>query len=178
VKVAQLCPTLCNHLDYTVYGVLRARILEWVSVPFSRGSSQPRNQTKVSHIVGGFFTTLATREALFMSQFSQFSSVAQLCLTLCDRMDCSMPGLPVHHQLLEFTQTHVHWVGDAIYPSHPLSSSSPPPPLPHHPPSGFPSIRVCSNESVLRIRWPKYWGFSFNTSPSNEYSGLMSFRMD
>ena len=128
MQVAQLCPTLCNHLGYTVHGVLQARILEWVSVPFSRGSSQPRDQTKVSHIAGGFFTILATREALFMSQFSQFSSVAQLCLALCDRMDCSMPGLPVHHQLLEFTQTRVHWVGDAIYPSHPLSSSSPAPP--------------------------------------------------
>ena len=62
----------------------------------------------------------------WMLDTCQFSSVAQLCLTLCDPMDCSMPGLPVHHQLLEFTQTHVHWVGDAIQPSHPLSSPSPP----------------------------------------------------
>ena len=77
----------------------------------------------------------------------QFSSVAQSCLTLCDPMDCSTPGLPVHHQLLEFTQTHVHWVGDAIQPSHPLSS-------PSFLPSVFPNIRVFSNESALRIRWP------------------------
>ena len=86
-------------------------------------------------------------------------------------MNCSMPGLPVHHQLPEFTQIYVHWVGDAIQPSHPLSSPSPPPSI-------FPSIRVLSNESVLPIMWPKYWSFSFSISPSNEYSGLISFRMD
>ena len=84
-------------------------------------------------------------------------------------MSRSMPGLPVYHQLLESTQTHVHWVGDAIQPSHPLSSPSPPP-IP-------PSIRVFSNESTLHMRWPKYWSFSFSISPSNEYSGLISFRM-
>ena len=80
-------------------------------------------------------------------------------------------SLPVHHQLLKFPQTHVHWVGDAIQPSHPLLSPSPPPSI-------FPSIRVFSNESVLHTRWPKYWSFSFSISPSNEYSGLISFRMD
>ena len=98
-------------------------------------------------------------------------SVTQLCLTLCDPMDCSMPGLPVHHQLPELAQTHVHQVGDAIQPSHPLLS-------PSLPASVFPSIRVFSNASVLRIRWPKYWSFSFNISPYNEYSGLISFRMN
>ena len=86
-------------------------------------------------------------------------------------MDWSMPGLPVHHQLLEFTQTHVQWVRDAIQPSHPLSS--PPPPA-----SVFPSMRVFSNDWVLRIRWPEYWSFSFNNSPSNKHLGLISFRMD
>ena len=86
-------------------------------------------------------------------------------------MDCSTPGLPVHHQLLEFTQTHVHCVSDAIQPSHPLSSPSPPT-------FNFPSTRVFYNESVLRIRWPKYWSFSFNISPSNEYSGQITFRID
>ena len=85
-------------------------------------------------------------------------------------MDCSMPGLPVYHQLPEFTQTHVHWVTDVIQPSHPLSS-------PSSPAFNFPSIRVFSNESVLCIRWPKYWSFSFNISPSNEHTGLI-FRMD
>ena len=104
--------------------------------------------------------------------YTEFSSVTQLCLTLCDPMNHSTPGLPVHHQLPEFSQTHVHRVGDAIQPSHPLS------PLLLLLPSIFPSIRIFSNESVLRIRWPKYWSFSFSVSPSNEYSGLISFRID
>ena len=106
------------------------------------------------------------------SYLFQFSSVAQPCLTLCDPVDCSTPGLPVHHQLPGFTQTPVYWVSDAIQPSHPLSSPSPPAPNPsqHH--------RVFSHESVLHIRWPRYWSFSFNISPSNEYSGLISFRTD
>ena len=102
---------------------------------------------------------------------SQFSSVTQLNPTLCDPKDCSMLGFPVHHQLSELTQTHVHWVGDAIQPSHPLSSPSPLPSI-------LPRIRVSSNKSVLHIRWPKYWSFSFSISPSNEDSGLISFRMD
>ena len=101
----------------------------------------------------------------------QFSSVAQSCPTLCGPMNLSTPGLPVHHHLPEFTQTHVHQVGDAIQPSHPLSSPSPLPPVP-------PSIRVFSNESTLRMRWPKSWSFSFSISPSNEHPGLISFRMD
>ena len=103
--------------------------------------------------------------------YYQFSSVVHLCPTLCHPMDCSMLGLPVHHQLPVFTQMHVHWIGDIIQPSKPLLFLL-------LPPSIFPSIRVFSNESVLRIRWPKYWSFSFNISPSNEYSGLISFRMD
>jgi len=100
-----------------------------------------------------------------------FCSVGQLCPTLCDLMDYSTPGLLVHHQLPELAQTHIHRVGDAIQLSHPLSSRFPPA-------FNFSSIRVFSNESVLRIRWPKYWSFSFNISPSNEYSGLISFRID
>ena len=103
--------------------------------------------------------------------FSQLSSVAQLCPTLCNPMDCSMPGFSVHHQLPELSQTHGHRVGDAIQPCHlycPLLLQ----------PSSFPSIRVFYNESVLCIRWPKFWSFSFSISPSNEYSGPISFRMD
>ena len=87
---------------------------------------------------------------------------------LCDPMDCSTPGFPVHHQFPELTQTRVHWVSDAIQPS-PLLSPFPPASI-------FLSIRVLSNELVLCIRWPKYWSFSI--SPSNEYSGLISFRID
>ena len=101
----------------------------------------------------------------------QFSSVTQLCLTLCDPIDFSTPGFPVHHQLMEFTQIHVHQVGDAIQPSHPLLSPS------LLLPSIFPSIRVFSNESILLIRWPKYWSFTFSVSPSSEYSEMISFRI-
>ena len=90
----------------------------------------------------------------------QFNSAAQACLTLCDPKVCGIPGFPVH-QLLELAQTHDHQVGDAIQPFRPLSSPSPSA-------FNFPSIRVFSNESVLHIRWPKYWSFSI--SPSNEYS--------
>ena len=88
----------------------------------------------------------------------QFSSVAQLCPTLCDPMNRSTPGLPVHHQLPEFTQTHVHRVGDAIQPSHPCQPLLLLPPIP-------PSIRVFSSESTLHRRWPKYWSFSFSIIP-------------
>ena len=140
------------------------------------------------------FTTIATRDDLVqylilcvsstknisdMSDFIiivthlllyQIRSVAQSCPNLCDPMNCSTPGLPVHHQLPQFTQTHVHWVGDAIQPSHSLLSPSPLPPIP-------PSLRVFSNESTLRM-WPKYWSFSFSISLSNEHSGLISFRME
>ena len=86
-------------------------------------------------------------------------------------MDCGMPGLPIHHQPPELVQTHVHWVSNVIQPSHPLLTLL-------LLPSIFPSIRVFSKESVLCIRWPECWSFSFSISPSNEYSGLISFRMD
>ena len=101
----------------------------------------------------------------------QFSSVPQSCPTPCNTMNCSMPGLPVHQQLLKSTQTHVHRVGDAIQPSHPWSS-------PYPPALNHSLIMVFSNESVLSIRGPKYWSFSFSISPSNKYSRLISFRID
>ena len=98
------------------------------------------------------------------------SSVSQSCLTLCNPMDCSTPGLPVHHQLPELAQTHVHQVGDAIQPSHLRSSPSPP------------AFNLSQHQGLfqeaVRIRWPKYWSFSFSISPSNEYSGLISLRID
>ena len=102
----------------------------------------------------------------------QFSSVAQLCLTLCDPMNRSTPGLPVHHQLPEFTQTHVHWVGDTIQPSHPFLSPSPPAPKPTQHLGLLQWVN--SSHEVAK----KYWSFSFNISPSNEHPGLISFRMD
>ena len=117
-------------------------------------------------------TSESTQLKLLVNTHSvQFSSVAQSCPTLCDPMNHSMPGLPVHHKLPEFTQTHVHWVSDAIQPSHPLAPLLLLPPIP-------PSIRVFSNESALHMRWPKYWSFSFSIIPSKEIPGLISFRMD
>ena len=98
-----------------------------------------------------------------------FSSVAQLCPTLCDPMDCSMPGFPVHHQLLELAQTHVHPLSDAIQPSHPLS------------PPSLPALNLSQHQgffqSAIHIRWPKYWSFSFSISTPSEFSGLISFRI-
>ena len=110
-------------------------------------------------------------EKMVLKLFIQFSSVAQSCPTLCNPMNRSTPGLPVHQQLPEFTQTRVHQVGDSIQPSHPLSS--PPPPAPS--PSQHQGL---SNESTIHMRWPKYWSFSFSISPYNEHRGLISFRMD
>ena len=100
-----------------------------------------------------------------------FSSVAQSCPTLCNPMDCSTRGFPVHDQLPEHAQTHVYWVSDAIQPSHPLSSPS------------LPAFNLSWHQGLFKwlalcIRWPKYWSFSFNISPSNEHPGLISFRMD
>ena len=105
----------------------------------------------------------------FYSSSVQFSSVAQSCSTLCDPMNCSRQGLPVHHQFPEFTQTHVHCISDAIQPSHPLRPLLLLPPIP-------PSIRVFSSESTLCMRWPKYWSFSFSIIPSKEHPGPISFR--
>ena len=106
----------------------------------------------------------------------QFSSVAQSCLTFCDPMDCSMPGFPFNQQLPELAQTHVHQIGDAIQPSHPLSSPSPPA-------FNLSQHQSLFRESVLHITWPKYWSFNFSITmliyiPSNKYSGLISFRID
>ena len=113
------------------------------------------------------------KNVLHYQSFSSVQSLSRvrLCPTLCDPMNRSTPGLPVRHQLPECTQIHVHPVSDAIQPSHPLSSPFPPAP-------NRSQHRVFSNESTLLMRWPKYWSFSFSISPSNECSGLISFRMD
>ena len=98
-------------------------------------------------------------------------SLAKSCPTLCDPMNCSIPGFPVLHYLPQFAQIHVHWISNAIWPSHPPPDTSPFA-------FNFPRIRVFSNELALPIRWPKHWSFSFNIIPSNEYLGLISFRID
>ena len=163
---------VCSLPGSSVHGIFQARILEWVAISLSRGSSRPRDGTQVSRTAGRCFTLWATREvhiqmrmlcllflhthinSLFYSLIPtyikqhvsllqritdthwpilsfpilmgiQFCSVAQSCPTLCDPMNRSTPGLPVHHQPPESTQTHVHQDGDAIQPSHPLSSPSP-----------------------------------------------------
>ena len=126
------------------HGILQARILEWVAFPFSRGSSQPRDQTQVSYIAGRFFTNWALREAqesiicwvIGLQRWKKhcLCSWGGICLVvqllspvwfLCNPMDCTMPGSSVLQYLLESAQTHVHWISDAIQPSHPLSSPSP-----------------------------------------------------
>ena len=127
-EVAQSCPTPWDPMDYSppgsaVHEILQARILEWVAISLSRGSSQPRDGTWVSRTAADFLPSEPLRS-------DQIRSVAQSCPTLCDPMNRSMPGLPVHHQLQEFTQTHIHRVSDAIQPSHPLLSPSPPAPSP------------------------------------------------
>ena len=114
---------------------------------------------------------LAICLTVFLFSMSFLSSVAQSRPTLCNPMDSSIPGFLVHHQHLELAQTHVHRVSDAIQPSHPLSSPFPPA-------FNLSSIRVFSSDSVLHIRWPQNWSFSFSISPSNEYSRLISFRID
>ena len=172
----------CSPPGSSVHGISQERTLEWVAIYFSRGSSWPTDRTLISCIGRRVLCHWATREVLMYREdikilvkvSVQFSSVGQSCPTLCDPMNRSTPGLPVHHQLPEFTQTHVHWVGYVIQPSHPVISSCRPlfllPPIP-------PSIRVFSNESILCMRWPKYWSFGFSISPSNDYPGLISFRM-
>ena len=112
------------------------------------------------------FTKLSNVYFTFIYISVQFSSVAQSCPNLCNPMNRSTPGLPVHHELPKFTQTQVHRISDAIQPSHSLLPLLLLPPIP-------PIIRVFSNESTLRMRWPKYWSFSFSNSPSKEIPGLI-----
>ena len=163
----QLCLTLWGPMDCSppgsyVHGISQARILEWVAVSFYRGSSEPRDWAHVfciSCIGRQILYHCATWEAQIL--YTVLCLVAQLCLTLCNPMDCSTPGFPVHHQLPEFTQTHVHWVSEAIQPSHPLSS-----PSPH-------TLNLSQHQGlfkwvILCIRRPKYWSFSFTISSSNK----------
>ena len=114
---------------------------------------------------------LRGKKAQHLFIFHQFSSIAQLCPTICDPMNRNMPGLPIQHKLPEFTQTHAHRVGDAMQPSYPLLSPSPPAPNPSRHQGLFQQVNT-SHEVA------KYWSFSFSISPSNKHSGLISFRMD
>ena len=123
-------PVNCSPLASSVHGISQARILEGVAIFFSRGSPWPRDRTCVSNIGRWILYHSATRQACITGSSVQFSSVAQSCLTLCDPKNHSTPGLPVYHQLSEFTQTHIHRVSDAIQSSHSLSSPSPPAPNP------------------------------------------------
>ena len=160
VLVSQLRPSPCNPMDCSlqdssVHGILQKTIQKWIAISFSRRSFQPRDQTRISCVAGGFFTSEPPEKPLE----DCCCPVAKLCPTL-HPMDCSMPGYPVLHYFPEFVQTHVHWVGDGIWPSHPLSSPSFAFSLSQH--------QVISSESALCIRWPKYWTFTFSISPSDE----------
>ena len=152
----------CSLPHSSVHGISQAIILGWLAI-FLKGSSQPKDQT-ISCIATWVLCHWATSEA-------PCPSVAESCPTLCVPMDCSTPGFPVHRWLPEFTQTHVLWVRDGVQPSHPLSS-----PSAHT--FNLSQHQCLFNESVLLIRWPKYWSFSFSISPSNEYSGLIFFSID
>ena len=121
VLVTQLCLILCDSMDCSppgssIHGILQARILELAATSYSKEFSQPKNQTHIACVFCNGRQILEQPGHLWNPEFSsvQLSSFAQLCLTLCNPMDCSTPGLPVHHQLPEFIQTHVHWVNDAI----------------------------------------------------------------
>ena len=154
--------------------IFQARILEWVAMPSSRGFSQPRVQTQVSSIAHRFFTIWVTREAHKKQiatgnyQFSQFSlSVVSKSATPCTAVCQASLSITNSQSFLKLMSIESVMPSNHLNLSHPLLL-----------PSIFLSIRVFSNESVLCIRWPKYWSFSFCISPSNEYSGLNSFRMD
>ena len=156
--------TMCDNMDE----LHKYNINEWTvhkRVPWTwLHSFKVQNHSKIIH-------DYSSQENCWFWVSVQFSSAAQLCQTLWDPMDCSMPGLPVHHQLLELLKLmsiELVMLSNHLILCHPLLLL----------PSIFLSIRVFSNESVLPNRWPKYWSFSFSISPSNEHPGLISFRMD
>ena len=164
MKVTQSCPTPCDPMDCSlpgssVHGILQARILEWVAIPFSRGSSQPSDQTQVSSVVGGFLTIWATREASSSVQFSNCH--VWLFVTPWTAARQASMSIVKSWSLLKLMSVELVMPSNHLILCRPLLLL----------PSIFPSIRVFFNESVLRIRWPKYWSFSVSISPSNEYSG-------
>ena len=160
-------PMDCSPPGSTVHGFLQARILEWVGISSSRGSSRPRDGTHfscVSCTAGGFFTA----EPLTKLSSVQLLSCVQLFATPWTAARQASLSITNSQILLKLMSIESVMPSNHLILCHPLLL----------PPSNFPSIRVFSNESVPRIRWPKYWSFSFSISPSNEYSGLISFRMD
>ena len=152
---------LLNHLEALLIVHIPDR---WESAENWKQNSDPRSIYSVTSRITSMLSFLRSSSPL---QIGCCCSVVQSCLTLCKPMDCSTPGFPVLHCLLELAQTHVHWVGDAIH----LILCCPLLLLP----SIFPSIRVSSNKSALHIRWPKYWSFRFSISRSSEHLGLISF---
>ena len=174
-EVAQSCPTLgdpveCSLPGSSIHGILQARILERVAISFPRGSSRPRDQTRASCIAGRCFTLWTIREAQRLIQFSSVQSLSHVQFFVTPWTAECQASLSIANSqsLLKLMPI------ESVMPSsHRI--------LCHHLlllPSIFPGIRVFSNESTLHIRWPKYWSFSFSISPSNKYSGLISFRMD
>ena len=207
VKVAQLCLTLCDPMDYTVHGILQARILEWVAFPFSRGSSQPRDRNQVSGIAGnslsaepqgkpkntgedslsllqGIFPTqelnqglLHCRWILYQLSYEETPIDLQCCVNFFVVVVVqSLSCVWLFAASLTFT---ISW---SLLKSMSIESVMPSNHLILCPllllPSIFPRLTVLSSWSILHIRWPEYWSFSFSFSTSNEYSGLISFRID
>ena len=181
VLVAQSWLTLRDPMDYSppgssVHGILQARILECVAIPFSKASSWPRDQTWVSHIEGRFFTIWATRKApcpkwsQLSVQFSSVQSLSHVWLFVTPWITARQASLSITISWSSLRLTSI----ESVMPSSHLILCCPLlllPPIP-------PSIRIFSNESTLRMRWPKYWRFSFSIIPSKEHPGLISFRMD
>ena len=172
-SVAQ-CPTLCDTMDcsptgFSVHGISQARILEWVAISFSRGSSWPRDWIQVSCIscIGRWILyNRDTWEAPF-SSIQSFSSVQVFATPWTEACQASL-SITNPWNFLKLMSIESVIPSNHLILCHPLLFL----------PSIFSSIRIFSNEPVLHIRWPKYWSFSFNISPSDEYSGLISFRMD
>ena len=149
-------------------GILQARVLEWVAMPSSKGSSWPRDQTKVSSIVGGFFTVWTTREAHFKFSSVQLLNCVWLFVTPWIAACQASLSITNSQSLQNLMSIELVMPSSRLILCHPCLLLS----------SIFPSMMVFSNESGLHIRWPKYWSFSFSISPSNEHPGLISFGMD
>ena len=161
-------PMECSLPDSSVHGIFQARILEWAAISFSRGSSQSRDQTYLSCIVGGFFTTGLPGKPIIKTTVDQSLSHVQLFVTTWTAARQASLSITNSQSLLRLISIELVMPSNHLILCHPLLFL----------PSVFPSIRIFSNESALHIRWPKYWSFSFNISPSNEHPGLISFRMD